>query len=185
MKELKELFTSFFKIGIMTFGGGMAMLPMLQSEVVDHKRWTTEEELLTYFAVGQCTPGIIAVNTATFIGYKQKGISGGIIATLGVISPSILIIIVIASILTNICDNVWVQHAFGGIRVAVCALVFSAIVKLWKAGVKNVFGFLMFLLAFLCAGVFGISSVWVVLLAILAGNLYQLVVVRKSQGGRK
>ncbi|MEG0806307.1 MAG: chromate transporter [Lachnospiraceae bacterium] len=180
MKELATLFISFFRIGILTFGGGMAMLPMLQAEVVDKHRWATEEELLNYYAVGQCTPGIIAVNTATFIGFKEKGIIGGITATLGVICPSMIIITLIAGVLTNFCDIAWVQSAFGGIRVAVCALVLNSIIKLWKAGVKNIFGILMFLLAFLSSGVLGISSVWVVIAAICIGNIYQTLMVKKT-----
>ena len=96
MKELLVLFLTFAKVGVMTFGGGYAMLPILQREVVENKGWATDEELTDYFAIGQCTPGVIAVNTATFIGYRYKGLAGGILATLGVISPSIIIISVIS-----------------------------------------------------------------------------------------
>ena len=111
MKELWSLFLTFAKVGVMTFGGGYAMLPILQREVVENKGWATDEELTDYFAIGQCTPGVIAVNTATFIGYRYKGLAGGILATLGVISPSILIISVIAVCLSNFADIPVVQHA--------------------------------------------------------------------------
>ena len=121
MKLLWELFRSFFMIGAMTFGGGYAMLPMLEREIVNKHKWGTQEELLDYFAIGQCTPGIIAVNTATFVGHKVKGVWGGIAATLGVVSPSLIIITVIAMVLENFMDILWVQNAFAGIRVAVCA----------------------------------------------------------------
>lgn len=180
MKAYIELFVSFFKVGILTFGGGMAMLPMLQSEIVENKKWATEEEVLNYFAVGQCTPGIIAVNTATFIGYKQKKVLGGIIATLGVITPSFIIIVAIASILTQFRSNVWVQHAFSGVRIAVSALILSAIVKLWKNGIKDGFGVVLFLVAFGAIAILGISSVWLVLVAIVAGNIYQLVKTKRG-----
>ena len=137
MKVLWDLFRAFFTIGALTFGGGYAMLPMLEREIVNKHKWSTQEELLNYFAIGQCTPGVIAVNTATFVGYKVKGIIGGIVATLGVIAPSMLIITVIAMVLENFMDIVWVQHAFAGIRVAVCALITASVVKLFKSNVKK------------------------------------------------
>ena len=136
MQILWTLYRAFFMIGALTFGGGYAMLPMLEREIVAKHKWATQEEILDYFAIGQCTPGIIAVNTATFVGYKQKGIIGGIVATLGVVSPSIVIIMVIAAVLTNFMDVVWVQHAFAGIRVAVCALIVASVIKLAKSNVK-------------------------------------------------
>ena len=101
IKEICELVVSFFKIGIMTFGGGYAMLPMLQRELVENRKWVTEEEILNYFAIGQCTPGVIAVNTATFVGYKRCKIPGAIFATIGVVLPSMIIITIIAAVLSN------------------------------------------------------------------------------------
>lgn len=185
MKELWELYTSFFKVGLLTFGGGMAMLPMLQSEIVNKKQWTTEEELLNYFAVGQCTPGIIAVNTATFIGHKKRKALGAAVATLGVISPSIIIILLIAAFFGNISNVPMVQNALWGVRIAASALILNSIIKLWKAGVKNVFGVCMFLFAFLTVGVFGITSVVVVVVAILAGNLYGVAKQRHENSLKK
>ena len=117
MRELLELFLTFAKIGVMTFGGGMAMLPILEREVVQNKHWATEEELVDYFAIGQCTPGIIAVNTATFVGQKRKGAMGGITATLGVVFPSLVIITILAGLITNFAHLAWVQNAFAGIQV--------------------------------------------------------------------
>lgn len=182
MKELLELYKSFFKIGILTFGGGMAMLPMLQAEVVEKRHWATQEELLNYYAVGQCTPGIIAVNTATFVGYKQKKALGGAVATLGVVSPSLIIIMIIAAFLGNISEYQIVQDALWGVRIAASALILSSIIKLFKSGVKDVFGLVMFLLALLLTGAFGMSSVIMVILAIVSGNLYRILKDRK--GGR-
>ena len=132
MKELADLFLTFARIGGFTFGGGYAMLPMLQKEVVEARHWATEDELMDYYAIGQCTPGIIAVNTATFIGYKQRGILGGIDATLGVIAPSMVIITVIAAFIKGFADIPAVAHAFAGIRACVCVLIFNAVVRLGK-----------------------------------------------------
>ncbi|MCI8342341.1 MAG: chromate transporter [Firmicutes bacterium] len=137
MKELWDLFFTFARIGVCTFGGGLTMLPILQAEVVDKKKWATEEELLNYYAIGQCTPGIIAVNTATFIGYSQKGTLGGILATIGLVFPSLVIISVIAGFLTAFADIEAVQHAFAAVRVAVAAMVVNTVIKMWKTTVKD------------------------------------------------
>ncbi len=145
MTSYGKLFITFCKIGAFTFGGGYAMLPLIQKEVVEQQKWASEEDIMDYFAVAQCTPGVIAVNTATFIGYHQRGILGAVAATLGVVTPSICIILVIASILTNFSDLVIVQHALNGIRIAVCILILQAILKLWKSSVKDMFGILIFI----------------------------------------
>ena len=149
MPLLLDLFCAFFRIGLFTFGGGYAMLPLLQREIVEKKHWATEEELLDYFAVGQCTPGIIAVNTATFVGFKEKKLSGAIFATLGIVSPSLVIITVIAALLSNFAHIAAVQNAFAGIRVAVCVLILNSIVKLWKKSVVDKLTFAVFLAVFI------------------------------------
>ena len=169
MKILTELFLIFFKIGIMTFGGGIAMLPILEREIIDKKKWATKEELLDYYAVGQCTPGIIAVNTATFIGHKLKGISGGIAATLGVITPSVIIILIIASFLKNLTDIPFIQSAFNGIRVAVCALIISSVTGLIKKGIKDYTGIIIALVTFMVIVLFSVSPIWIVIAAIITG----------------
>ncbi len=171
MKELWTMFLTFCRIGGLTFGGGYAMLPMLQREVVEKYGWATEEELMDYYAVGQCTPGIIAVNTATFIGYKKRGIAGAIAATAGVVFPSLVIITVIAAFLSNIQDNFYVQHAFAGIRVAVCALVGDTVVKLAKKSVKGWIGISLFLITLIIMVIWNPSPVWFVLAGIVAGML--------------
>lgn len=169
MKELFQLFASFCKIGALTFGGGYAMLPMLTRELCETRGWVTNEELLDYYAIGQCTPGIIAVNTATFVGYKRKGVLGGVFATLGIAFPSLVIITLIAGLLQNYAHFDIVRHAFNGIRVAVVALILSAVVKLWKTSVKNAIGVILFLMAFGATVVFGLSPIWIVLVAVLCG----------------
>lgn len=130
-----QLILTFVKIGAFTFGGGYAMLPILQREIVEKHGWATDEELTDYFAIGQCTPGVIAVNTATFIGYKTKGIPGGIVATLALVFPSLVIISIIAAFLKNFAEFAVVQHAFGGIRACVCVLIFNSVMKLRKSTV--------------------------------------------------
>ena len=173
MKELGILFMTFTRIGLFTFGGGYAMLPMLQKEVVERHGWATENEIMDYFAVGQCTPGVIAVNTATFIGYKQKGILGGIVATLGVIFPSIVIITVIASILSNFSDYPIVQSAFAGIRIVVAALVLNVVIKMYKTAVKDKVGILIFILTLGLGLVLSLSPVIYIIAAATFGILYQ------------
>lgn len=135
---------------------------------------------MDYYAIGQCTPGVIAVNTATFIGYKRRGLAGAMCATAGVIFPSLVIITVIAAFIQNFADIPAVQHAFAGIRVAVCALVLGAVIKLWKSGVKNTVGVILFAAAFLATAILGLSPVWTVIAAGLVG-----VVRWKKEGGKK
>ena len=132
MRELLDLFWTFARVGGLTFGGGYAMLPILQREMVEKRQWVSDEELMDYYAIGQCTPGIIAVNTATFVGQKRKGIVGGIVATLGVVFPSLVIITIIAAFIQNFADLAVVKNAFAGIRVCVCVLILNAVIKLLK-----------------------------------------------------
>ena len=132
-----DLFLTFAKVGVCTFGGGYAMLPILQREVVEKKGWATEEELTDYFAIGQCTPGVIAVNTATFIGQKLKGVSAGILATLGVVFPSLVIIMILAAFIQNFAHLPVVIHAFAGVRACICALILSSVIKLGKSALKD------------------------------------------------
>lgn len=169
MKELFDLFITFCRIGGLTFGGGYAMLPMLQKEVVENRKWATEQEVLDYYAVGQCTPGVIAVNTATFIGYKTNGVMGAIAATTGVVFPSLIIIMVIAAFIQNFADLAVVQYAFSGIRVAVAVLVVNAIIKLWKAGIKDIIGTIIFIVTFIVSVAFNLSPVYVVIGGIFVG----------------
>ncbi|MBQ7434908.1 MAG: chromate transporter [Oscillospiraceae bacterium] len=169
MKQLWKLFLAFARVGVMTFGGGYAMIPILEREIVDRHGWATEEELMDYYAVGQCTPGVIAVNTATFIGYKVAGTVGGIVATLGVIFPSVVIITVIAGILTNFADVPAVKSAFAGIRVCVCVLIFNAVLKLWKKAVVDKITLALFLGVFLLSVFFDISPIVFVVFCAAAG----------------
>jgi chromate transporter len=165
-------------MGVMTFGGGYAMLPILQREVVDNKKWATEEEIMDYFAIGQCTPGVIAVNTATFIGQKRKGILGGIFATLGVVFPSIIIISALAGVIEAFSHIELVSHAFAGIRVCVCVLIINAVVKLFKKAVVDIKTLVIFLLVILGSTFTGLSPVIFVLISAVLG------IALKAIGGK-
>ena len=164
-----ELFLRFAKIGVCTFGGGYAMLPILRREVVEDKKWATDDELTDYFAIGQCTPGIIAVNTATFIGYKKKGIFGGIAATLGLIFPCLIIISLIAALLSNFQDIPAVIHAFSGIRACVCVLIINAVIKLCKSSIVDFFTGTIFVVIFLISAFWGVSPAILVLISGICG----------------
>ncbi len=177
MRELWDMFFTFCRIGGFTFGGGYAMLPMLQKEVVENKHWATEDELLDYFAIGQCTPGIIAVNTATFVGYKTRGVFGAVFATAGVVFPSFVIVMIIAACLSNFSSLAVVQHAFGAIRVVVGVLILNAVIKMWKKTVVDK------LCGVLAVAVFFISvliSPSPVLIVVAAGVLGVLIPVIKG-----
>ena len=137
MNQYLDLFVTFAKIGVCTFGGGYAMLPILQRELVEKRGWATEGELTDYFAIGQCTPGIIAVNMATFVGHKLKGAAGGVTATLGLVFPCLVIIMLIAAFLQNFAHLSVVTHAFNGVRACVCALILSSVLKLRKSSVVD------------------------------------------------
>ncbi len=172
MKQLLDLFLTFARIGGFTFGGGYAMLPMLQKEVVEARHWATEDELMDYYAIGQCTPGIIAVNTATFVGYKTMGIAGGIVATLGVIAPSLVIITIIAAFIQGFADIPAVAHAFAGIRACVCVLIFNAVVKLGKKSLINKVAVAIFCIILALSLFTDLSPALLVILAGLFGIFY-------------
>jgi len=162
LKILFELFSVFFKVGLCTFGGGIAMLPILERELSEKRGWVNSEELLDYFAIGQATPGIIAVNVATFVGYKRAKFIGGCIATLGMVFPSIIIITLIAKFISNFSDIGWVKKALVGINVSVAAILTYAVFNFSRKAVKNIFGFLLLILSFVLIFVFKVSTVYVI-----------------------
>ena len=175
---MTELFLTFAKIGVMTFGGGVAMLPMLQREIVDKHHWASEEEMLDYYAIGQCTPGIIAVNCATFIGYKQKKTAGAVAATFGVVFPSLVIILLLAGLITNYSGIPAVNSAFAGIRVCVCVLVLNAVVKLAKKSVIDAPTAAIMIVTAVCSLLLQLSPIFYVLVSAAVGILL------KSFGGK-
>lgn len=169
MKELLELYLTFFRIGGLTFGGGLTMLPMLKYELEEKKKWVTEAELLDYYAVGQCTPGIIAVNVSTFVGYKRKGVIGAVFSTLGMISPSLLIISVLALFLDQFMNNQTVAHAIAGIKIVVCALMLNTVITLAKKSFVNAVSVAVAVIAFILAVFTPVPSVALVIAAGIFG----------------
>lgn len=163
IKNLWELFFTFFKVGAVTFGGGYAMLPILEREFVEKRKWTTDDELMNWYAISQTTPGIIAVNVATFMGHKKQGIAGGIIATLGLITPSLFIITIIALFISNFAQILWVQKALTGINIAVAAILTKAAFTFGKKSIKNILGVVLFLISFVLIFFLKINTVWIIL----------------------
>ena len=169
IKSLLNLYSSFAKIGTFTIGGGLAMMPMMQAELIEKRKWITDEELIDYYAVGQSTPGIVAVNVATFVGYKQMGIIGGIFATLGMVTPSLVIIMILAGLINSINDFPIIQKALKGINVAVAALLTSTIINFMKKTIKKFTNAIFMLISFLLVFVFKLPSFWIILFALLIG----------------
>lgn len=170
-----NLFECFFKLGLFTIGGGMAMIPIMQEKICDERKWMTEEEILDCIAVSQSLPGVIAINMATYVGYYKKGLKGALISTAGVLLPSFIIIILVVSLLRTIDENPYVQGALEGIKAAATGLIAFAAYKMGKQTLKGVFQWIMALLAFLLIVVFGLNAVWVILGAIVAGEVYAAI----------
>lgn len=175
-----DLYLTFFRIGILTFGGGLTMLPLLKYELVESKKWIDEERLLNCYAIGQCTPGIIAVNTATYVGYLKKGVLGGIFATLGMISPSVIIITLVATFLQNFMEVAWIQHALTGIRGAVCALMLNTVVSLAKKSLIHMSAVVICLVTLVLALFSPIPTIALIVIAGVVG-----VIIDKVKGAAK
>ena len=173
-RQFLELYLAFVKIGTFTFGGGLAMMPIMQRELIEKRGWLTEEELIDYFAIGQSTPGIIAVNVATFVGYKRLGWFGGIIGTLGVVTPSWVIIMLLAGAISSVDKYPLAQKALRGINVAVAALLTSVIVKFSKKTIKNLWNAFFMLLAFVLIYFLKVQSVWIIIASLITGSLLTL-----------
>ncbi|MGN0412283.1 MAG: chromate transporter [Lachnospiraceae bacterium] len=173
-KLLRQLYWAFLRIGGLTFGGGLTMLPMLKYELVEKKDWITEDELLDCYAIGQCTPGIIAVNTATYVGYKKAGIMGGIFSTLGIVTPSLVIITLVAACLEQFMDNIWLQHALMGVRGIVCALMLNTVLNLAKKSLTGLFSYVICIVVFLVALFTGIPTILIVFVTALLGIFLEM-----------
>ena len=170
-----QLFYAYTKIGIFGFGGGYAMLPFFQRELVSKKGWLTDEELLDLNAVAQCTPGVIAVNTATFCGYRVHGLSGSLLATLGVLVPPMIIVTIISAFFWSFAENPWVQHALTGVRACVCALIINSTIRLYRKAVLDLPTFLVFLTVLILAAFVGLSPAILVVGAGLFGLAYHRI----------
>ena len=180
LRQFVELYLAFLKIGAFTFGGGLAMMPIMQRELIEKRGWLTDEELIDYFAIGQSTPGIIAVNVATFVGYKRLGVLGGIIGTLGVVTPSWVIIMILAGAISSVDKYPVAQKALKGINVAVAALLTSVIVKFSKKTIKSVCNAVLMLTAFALIYFFKVQSVWIIIASLVIGCLITMYKQKKA-----
>ena len=169
LRDLWTLFSTFFKIGAFTFGGGYAMIPIFEREFVENRGWITSEDMLNYVAISQSTPGVIAVNMATFIGYRRRGFLGALVATLGVIIPSLIVITIIAAFISNFNENIYVQKALKGINISVAVILVSAVWNLGKKSVTDIIGFFLALIAFAAVTFFKVNSIWLILFALVVG----------------
>ena len=187
MNRLIDLYLTFVRIGCVTFGGGYAMLPILERELVDKRKWTTMDDLRDYFSIGQCTPGIIALNVSTFIGEKRDGVKGALAATVGFLTGPILIILIIAMFLKNFAALPLVQHAFAGIRVCVCVLILQAVLRLWKKSVVDPFTLGLYIAVFALNALSGLLPVRIpaAVLVILSGVLGIFTANRKNRTAGK
>lgn len=183
LKELFSFYMIFFRMSAVTFGGGYAMLPILRREFVDNLGWMDEETIMDYYALSQSLPGLIAINVSVFIGYRYKGVLGAVVAALGMVSPCIIIITAIAMFLSGFRDNIYVQRALGGVSVCVVALILQAVLGLWKKGVKDKLGILIFAVIFALNLLTDISPIVLVIgcgvVGVIAGAL------RKDKGEAK
>ncbi|MDR0877949.1 MAG: chromate transporter [Treponema sp.] len=169
MKEYLELIWVFIKIGVTTFGGGYAMLPVLDRELIRKKGWIDMDEVMDYYTIAQVTPGIIAVNVSTFVGYKRKGFFGGALATIAFVLPGVILMTIIGIFIQRFAEYPAVQHAFAGIRVAVGALILETVLKLCKGVFKDLRGVIIFVIAFVLSAIFSTSPVFIILGAGFAG----------------
>lgn len=180
IKNYLQLWGLFFKIGAMTFGGGLAMLPILERELSEKRDWATKDQLLDYYAIGQSTPGIIAVNVATFIGFNRGGILGGIVATLGIVTPSIIIITFLASFISSYSDISWVKKILAGINVAVAAILTKAAWDFGKKTIKNILGLLIFIASFVAVYFLKIDTVIIIGVSAIIGVILHLISSKKA-----
>ena len=179
MNVLIELFIVFFKLGAFTIGGGIAMLPLLQNTLIEEKKWFTKEEFVDIVAVCQSLPGVVAINMATYVGYKKKGLIGSIVATFGVTIPSFVLILIIANGITALGDNRTVMGAMAGLRAAALGLVAVAIIQLAPSAIKSIWAVLAAAGAFILIGVLNVNTAYVILLFLVLGIASALI------GGKK
>lgn len=169
MKEIFNLFTAFFKISILAFGGGYVVFPLIRKEIVEKRKWVTNEDILNYYGIGQATPGLIFLNVSTFIGYKRKGVIGALTAIFGVICPSIIITTIISILFSGFAQTEEVQKALAGVRISVAMLLFFTILDMIKKGVKNIPGLIVMLASFSAMTFFDTSPIAVVVISIIIG----------------
>ena len=171
MREYLELIRAFIVIGATAFGGGFAIVPVLERELINKRGWVTMEEVLDFYTIAQITPGIIIVNITTFIGYRRKGVPGGIVATLSLALPSVSLMLLISVFLDRFAEYAAVRHALAGIRIAVCAIILDTTIRLFRGYMKDYRSVVICVIAFVLSAVFSLSPVYIILGAALAGLL--------------
>ena len=181
MKTLFRLFITFFKIGAFTFGGGYAMIPLIQRETVEKNAWVSEEDILDVVAIAESTPGPIAINSSTFVGYKVKGFWGAFFATFGMVLPSFLMIFFLSFILKQFYEVEAVKYAFFGIRVGVLALVLKALYSMWKSSPKGAFPYFIMLFSFVVVALLNLSVIVAIISSALFGLVYSLLLERRGK----
>jgi len=184
-EKLLTVFTTFFKIGLFTFGGGYAMIPLIEYEIVERHHWIESKDILDIFAIAEATPGVIAVNTATFVGYKVAGFWGSLLATLGVVIPSLTIISLIALFFQEFQSLEWVGYAFKGVRAGVVVLILGAVVKMAQKGEYTPLTVLILILTFGLASFTDINIIYLLLGGAVTGLIYQLGLNRKTLNSKK
>lgn len=180
MKKIYNLFFTFFKIGAFTFGGGYAMIPLMQREVVDKNKWITEEEMMDIVAIGESTPGPISINVATFVGYKLHKFWGAFFSTLGIVLPSFIVILIISYFLNDFMEIEIVRYAFSGIRVAIIALIIKALYSMYKQCSKNLLTYIIICLSFILITFFNINAIYVIILSALIALIYSFLFKRRN-----
>lgn len=176
-----QLFISWFKISITTFGGGYSMLPMIEREIIKERGWVSNEEVLECYSIGQITPGIISVNAATLVGYKVKGTFGALCSTLGIVAPSVMLVSILSSIILQFYNDPIVLHALAGIQIGVCVLLVGSVYKMACASIKDYFSLIIFVMTFLVAFLTDISVIYIVIAILVAGLVFSFI-KKWSQG---
>lgn len=179
--EILKLFSTFFNIGLFTFGGGYAMISLMQREIVEKNKWISKEDMSDMIVISESTPGPISVNIATFVGYKVSGFFGALCSTLGLVLPSFLIIILLSSFLNILQDNVIFQNAFFGIRAAVVALILKTFVSMYKEFPKKLFTYIIFAITFISVLLLNLKAIYMIIVAAILGIIYNLLISRKEQ----
>lgn len=176
-----SLFWTFFKIGAFTFGGGYAMIPLIQREIVENHKWLDDEDIMSVIAISESTPGPIAINMATFVGYRTAGVLGSTMATLGVVLPSFVIILLVSGILREFYDLPVVRYAFYGIRAGVLALIFKALWTLYKKCPHNILSYILMAAAFVAVAFFKVSALVVIIGCAACGLISSLLLARRDK----
>lgn len=185
MKQCSEclrLFLCFFKIGAFTFGGGYAMIPLIERETAENNHWVTREDILNIIAIAESTPGAISINSATFIGFRVAGVLGALFATIGLVLPSFIIISILSLFIVEYQHLQWVSWLFDGIRAGVIVLIFNAVLKMKKGCPNNIFSIGLMVFTFIGASFLELDVILLLIIAAALGILYQLYAARKRLG---